>query len=54
MPEFYIIIARKIFFDFFLGGACPPCLPSSTPMLVLPRTDIALTIDSRDDTALHW
>jgi len=35
MPEFYMIIARKIFFpDFFFwgGGARAPCPPSSTPM----------------------
>ena len=28
MPEFYIIIARKIF-SRILGGTCPPCLPVS-------------------------
>jgi len=37
MPEFYIIIARKIFIPiFFPGGTCPyaPCPPSPTPILL--------------------
>jgi len=34
MPEFYIIIAGKIFFpDFFFWGGCPPVPPSPTPMV---------------------
>ena len=36
MPEFYIIIARKIFFPnlFFFGGGgrAPLCTPSPTPV----------------------
>ena len=31
MPEFYIIIAGKIF-SRILGGTCPLSLPSPTPM----------------------
>jgi len=27
IPEFYIIIARKIFFPSFREGTCPPSLP---------------------------
>jgi len=32
MPEFFIIIARKIFFPKF-GGYVPPASPSPTPMI---------------------
>ena len=34
MPEFYLIIARKIFFPEFWGGGAraPLCSPSLTPM----------------------
>ena len=32
MPEFYIIIVRKIFFPEFWGARVPPCPPSPTPM----------------------
>jgi len=38
MPEFYMIIARKYFSDFFLGGgvgARAPCLQSPTPMVIV-------------------
>jgi len=35
MPEFYIIIARKIFFPIFFGGDVPPYPPSPTPMQLL-------------------
>jgi len=34
MAEFYVIIARKIFFSQILGGTCPPCPPSPMPMVV--------------------
>jgi len=33
MPEFYIIIARKIFFPIFWRGHVSPAPPSPTPML---------------------
>jgi len=33
IPEFYIIIARKIFFSRILGGHVPPPPPSPMPML---------------------
>jgi len=37
MPEFYMIIARKYFSDFFWGGvgARAPCLQSPTPMVIV-------------------
>jgi len=36
IPEFYIMIARKIFSRFFFlgGGICPLCAPSPTPMFI--------------------
>jgi len=38
MPEFYIIIARKIFFPFFWGGVPPPPPVSYTYDDVTPST----------------
>jgi len=35
MPEFYIIIARKIFFFQILGKHVPPYPPSPTPMALV-------------------
>ena len=44
MPEFYIIIARKIFSQIF-GGTCPPCPTTSpTPMFFTPPGAIVIIL----------